>query len=263
MTALNPVLTVGYQITEMLLSHSTSRRQEATARADRAAALVGSAGAGAPVDQYPHELSGGQRQRVMIAMAMACDPVLLIADEPTTALDVTVQAEILDLLQGSAPRLDSAILLITHDMGVVADLADRVVVMQNGRHRGDRAGPGALHHPQNAYTQHLLAAVPHLGSEIGRVGDVTPVASGDRPTGRRWRWSTWCWSTRGGAGPTVPGGRRREFQGARKARSSGLVGESGSGKSTIGRAVASLLPITDGSVKIAGRDIKGLLANAT
>ena len=133
MTALNPVLTVGFQINEMLLSHFDMTPEESRRRVIELMTLVDLPDPEKRFDLYPHQLSGGQRQRVMIAMALACDPVLLIADEPTTALDVTVQAEILDLLRDLHHRLDSAILLITHDMGVVADLADRVVVMQNGR----------------------------------------------------------------------------------------------------------------------------------
>ena len=112
---------------------------------------------------YPHQLSGGQRQRAMIAQSLSCDPKLLIADEPTTALDVTVQAEILDLMRNLRDKLDSAIVLITHDMGVVADLADRIAVMRKGRDRGAGTAAQIFHSPQHPYTQELLAAVPHLG----------------------------------------------------------------------------------------------------
>ena len=208
-------------------------------------------------DLYPHQLSGGQRQRVMIAMALACDPVLLIADEPTTALDVTVQAEILDLLRDLHHRLDSAILLITHDMGVVADLADRVVVMRKGHIVETGAGPGALLLP----AERLHPGSAGRGAAPG-LGDRRRAAAGRqgrpaRPTGR-WRWSTWCWSTRA-AGRVPP---FRAVDGVSfsvpQGEILGLVGESGSGKSTIGRAVASLLPVTGGSIKIAGTDIKGL-----
>ena len=256
MTALNPVLTVGFQINEMLLSHFDMTPDESRRRVIELMKLVDLPDPEKRFDLYPHQLSGGQRQRVMIAMALACDPVLLIADEPTTALDVTVQAEILDLLRDLHHRLDSAILLITHDMGVVADLADRVVVMQNGHIVETGPAQELFTYPQNAYTQDLLAAVPHLGSEIADA--VTPDGKDDRPTD----WALEVvdlvleYPGRGRVPPfrAVDGVSFKVPQG----EILGLVGESGSGKSTIGRAVASLLPITDGSIKIAGRDIKGL-----
>jgi len=256
MTALNPVLTVGFQINEMLLSHFDMTPDESRRRVIELMKLVDLPDPEKRFDLYPHQLSGGQRQRVMIAMALACDPVLLIADEPTTALDVTVQAEILDLLRDLHHRLDSAILLITHDMGVVADLADRVVVMQNGHIVETGPAQELFTYPQNAYTQDLLAAVPHLGSEIADAA--TPDGRDDRPTD----WALEVvdlvleYPGRGRVPPfrAVDGVSFKVPQG----EILGLVGESGSGKSTIGRAVASLLPITAGSIKIAGRDIKGL-----
>src|SRR3712207_6593067 len=166
MTALNPVLTVGFQVTEVLLSHQNIAPEQARERAVELFRLVDLPNPEGRYDAYPHQLSGGQRQRVMIAMAIACDPVLLIADEPTTALDVTVQAEILDLLRDLHQRLDSAILLITHEIGVVADLADKVVVMRDGGIV--EAGPirQVFSHPEQAYTRDLLSSVPHLGAEI-------------------------------------------------------------------------------------------------
>ena len=178
MTALNPVLTVGFQVAEIILSHQNVTPQEARDRVVELFRLVDLPNPEAKVDAYPHQLSGGQRQRVMIAMAIACDPVLLIADEPTTALDVTVQAEILDLLRDLHHRLDSAILLITHDMGVVADLADDVVVMRDG-HVVER-GPirQLFSQPQQDYTRDLLAAVPHLGADIA----AGALSVQDRPT---------------------------------------------------------------------------------
>ena len=166
MTALNPVLTNGFQVAEVLLSHQNISPEQARDRVIELFRLVDLPHPEGRYTTYPHQLSGGQRQRVMIAMAIACDPVLLIADEPTTALDVTVQAEILDLLRTLHQRLDSAILLITHDMGVVADLADTVVVMKDGQ--VVEAGPirQVFSSPTQTYTQELLAAVPHLGAEI-------------------------------------------------------------------------------------------------
>jgi peptide/nickel transport system ATP-binding protein len=256
MTALNPVLTVGFQVNEVLLSHYDMTPQAAKQRVLELMRLVDLPDPEARYNLYPHQLSGGQRQRIMIAMALACDPVLLIADEPTTALDVTVQAEILDLLRDLHHRLDSAILLITHDMGVVADLADRVVVMRDGHIVETGTAAEVFGEPKQAYTQDLLASVPHLGTEAApRAPQQEPVAPAGTP-----------------ALEVVdvvleyPGrGRVPAFRAVDKVSFAipqgevlGLVGESGSGKSTIGRAVASLLPITDGSIKVAGTDIKGL-----
>ncbi|WP_083886186.1 dipeptide ABC transporter ATP-binding protein, partial [Actinoalloteichus spitiensis] len=163
MTSLNPVFTVGWQLAEVLRKHRGLSRAAARERARELLELVGIPEPGRRLDSYPHQMSGGQRQRVMIAMAVACDPRVLVADEPTTALDVTVQAEILDLLRDLCRRLGTAIVLITHDMGVVADIADRVVVMRGGQvvERGDVRQ--VLTSPRHEYTATLLAAVPHLG----------------------------------------------------------------------------------------------------
>jgi len=261
-TALNPVLTVGFQVTEVLLNHQDISPRHARTRAIELLRLVDLPDPERRFDTYPHQLSGGQRQRVMIAMAIACDPVLLIADEPTTALDVTVQAEILDLLRTLHQRLDSAILLITHDMGVVADLADTVVVMKDGA--VVEAGPirQVFSAPRREYTRELLAAVPHLGARIAACALVVREPS---PAGEP-------------AGPApaaldlrnlvieYPGHRRTPpFRAVDDVSFSiapgevlGLVGESGSGKTTIGRAVVGLLPVTGGSVSIAGADVAGL-----
>ena len=257
MTALNPVLTVGFQISEVLLSHFDLSPQAARERVIELMKLVDLPNPADRYDLYPHQLSGGQRQRIMIAMALACDPILLIADEPTTALDVTVQAEILDLLRDLHHRLNSAILLITHDMGVVADLADRVVVMREGHIIETGAAQDLFSFPQEKYTQDLLAAVPHLGSEIS---DREPSAA----TTARQQVNHALEVT--DLILEYPGrGRVPPFRAVEGVSFSvppgeilGLVGESGSGKSTIGRAVASLLPVTGGSIKIAGKDIKGL-----
>ncbi|AUS81123.1 glutathione ABC transporter ATP-binding protein [Actinoalloteichus sp. AHMU CJ021] len=163
MTSLNPVFTVGWQLGEVLREHRGLSRAAARERSRELLELVGIPEAARRLDSYPHQMSGGQRQRVMIAMAVACDPRVLVADEPTTALDVTVQAEILDLLRDLCRRLGTAIVLITHDMGVVADIADRVVVMRDGQvvERGDVRQ--VLTAPRHEYTATLLAAVPHLG----------------------------------------------------------------------------------------------------
>ncbi len=158
-TSLNPVLTVGRQVSEVLRQHEGLSRAAARARAVELLGIVGIPSPARRVDEYPHQLSGGMRQRVMIAMALACEPDVLVADEPTTALDVTVQAAVLDTLRELGERLGTAILLITHDLGVVADIADRVVVMYAGR-TVESAGVGTLFaHPQHHYTAGLLAAV--------------------------------------------------------------------------------------------------------
>ncbi|HET9647046.1 MAG TPA: ATP-binding cassette domain-containing protein, partial [Microlunatus sp.] len=164
MTALNPVYTVGFQIGEMLRSHNAMSPKQARQRAIELLTMVEIPDPERRVDSYPHQLSGGQRQRAMIAQALACDPELLIADEPTTALDVTVQAEILKLMRDLKHRIDAAIVLITHDMGVVADMADRVLVMKDGRIVESGTADEIFNRPIEAYTVQLLNAVPHLGS---------------------------------------------------------------------------------------------------
>jgi len=257
MTALNPVLTVGFQVTEVLLSHFDLDPGDARKRVIELMTLVDLPDPEKRFNLYPHQLSGGQRQRIMIAMALACDPVLLIADEPTTALDVTVQAEILDLLRDLHHRLDSAILLITHDMGVVADLADRVIVIREGHIVEAGAAQELFSFPQNAYTQDLLAAVPHLGSELtddapgtgweAQRGEALALDLVDVVLEYPGRGRVPPFRAVDGVSFSVPHGEIL-----------GLVGESGAGKSTIGRAVASLLPVTTGSIKIAGTEIKGL-----
>ncbi|RYV51977.1 ABC transporter ATP-binding protein [Pengzhenrongella frigida] len=271
MTALNPVLTNGFQVSEVLLSHQNISPAQARERAIELFRLVDLPNPEGRYDSYPHQLSGGQRQRVMIAMAIACDPVLLIADEPTTALDVTVQAEILDLLRTLHHRLDSAILLITHDMGVVADLADTVVVMKDGR--VVESGPirQVFSSPRQGYTRELLAAVPHLGAQIaaGQLVVREPAPGTAAVTAGL--------EDRAPA-PVVPAldlrnlvleypsrGRTPAFRAVDDVSFSiahgevlGLVGESGSGKTTIGRAVVGLLPVASGSVSIGGTDVAGL-----
>jgi peptide/nickel transport system ATP-binding protein len=160
MTSLNPVLTVGRQITEVLQTHQKLSRSAARARAVDLLSLVGIPSPARRVDEYPHQLSGGMRQRVVIAMAVACDPTLLVADEPTTALDVTVQAGILDVIRDLRSRLGTAVLLITHDLGVVADIADRVVVMYAGRVVEQARVEELFARPRHHYTSALLGAIP-------------------------------------------------------------------------------------------------------
>jgi peptide/nickel transport system ATP-binding protein len=170
MTSLNPVLTVGRQIGETLELHQGLSSRQATERAVEMLTLVGIPAPSRRVREYPHQLSGGMRQRVMIAMALACNPKLLIADEPTTALDVTIQAQILDLMRDLKTRLGSAIMLITHDLGVVAEMAQRVVVMYAGR-KVEEASVGEIFAtPMHPYTRGLLGAVPRLGSSLAADG---------------------------------------------------------------------------------------------
>ena len=163
MTSLNPVFTVGRQIGEVLRHHLDFDRAQAHDRTLELLDLVGIPAPARRIAEYPHQLSGGMRQRVMIAMAVACNPKVLIADEPTTALDVTIQAGILDLMRDIRERLGTAILLITHDLGVVADVADRVMVMYAGRLVEQAAADELFAHPQHPYTTGLLAALPRSG----------------------------------------------------------------------------------------------------
>ncbi|MBN8904410.1 MAG: ABC transporter ATP-binding protein, partial [Rhodospirillales bacterium] len=166
MTSLNPVLTVGRQIGETLQLHQGMNARDAEKRAIEMLTLVGIPAPARRVREYPHQLSGGMRQRVMIAMALACNPKLLIADEPTTALDVTIQAQILDLMRDLKTRMGSAIMLITHDLGVVAEMAERVVVMYAGRKVEEAPVNEIFARPMHPYTRGLLGAVPVLGSSL-------------------------------------------------------------------------------------------------
>ncbi|OWK25503.1 peptide ABC transporter ATP-binding protein [Rhizobium yanglingense] len=166
MTSLNPVLTIGRQIAETLILHQHLSRAQARARAIEMLRLVDIPAAEQRIDEYPHQLSGGMRQRVMIAMALACEPKLLIADEPTTALDVTIQAQVLELMADLQKRTGTAIILITHDLGVVADVADRVIVMYAGRTVEEATTEDLFRHPLHPYTRGLLATIAKLGSSL-------------------------------------------------------------------------------------------------
>ena len=179
MTSLNPVLTVGRQLGETLRQHERMRRREADDRAEEMLRLVGIPETRRRLGEYPHQLSGGMRQRVMIAMALACRPKLLIADEPTTALDVTIQAQILDLMKDLKTRIGAAIILITHDLGVVAEVAERVMVMYAGRTVEEAPVAELYRSPRHPYTQGLFGAVPKLGSSLsdeqGRLTEIPGV----------------------------------------------------------------------------------------
>jgi peptide/nickel transport system ATP-binding protein len=174
MTSLNPVLTVGRQIGETLRLHQGLSRQQAEEKAVEMLTLVGIPEPRRRVREYPHQLSGGMRQRVMIAIALACNPKLLIADEPTTALDVTIQAQILELMRDLKHRVGAAIVLITHDLGVVAEVAERVIVMYAGKKVEEAAVGPLFNNPKHPYTQGLLGSMPKLGSSLH--GDETRLA---------------------------------------------------------------------------------------
>lgn len=252
MTALNPVYTVGFQIVETLRTHFDLTPAQAKERAIELLEKVDMPDPATAFNKFPHQLSGGQRQRAMIAQAISCDPVLLIADEPTTALDVTVQAEILDLLRSLRTRLDSAIVLITHDMGVVADLADKIMVMKDGVAVEQGTALQIFQSPQHPYTQSLLAAVPHLGIDMSD--------DGSRAVDRRGVEPVLSFTDVSIEYPKR--GRVPAFLAADDITLDvypgeivGLVGESGSGKTTLGRAAVGLLPIKYGRLVSAGIDI--------
>jgi peptide/nickel transport system ATP-binding protein len=171
MTSLNPVLTIGHQIAESLVVHRGLSRERASERAIELLRLVHIPAPDRRAAQYPHELSGGMRQRVMIAMALACEPRLLIADEPTTALDVTIQAQILDLMRELKQKTGAAIVLITHDLGVVAEMAERVVVMYAGRKVEEAPVAELFARPLHPYTRGLLDSMPKLGSNAARAAE--------------------------------------------------------------------------------------------
>ena len=187
MTSLNPVYTVGEQIAEALRLHRQMNRKQAREAAVEAMREVSIPDPGRRADDYPHQLSGGMRQRVMIAMALACDPRLLIADEPTTALDVTIQAQILELLNRLQEELGMAIILITHDLGVVAETCDRVIVMYAGQVFEEGPVDDVFRNPQNPYTEGLLLSIPRLGTKTNRLAVIPGVVPSplDWPTGCR------------------------------------------------------------------------------
>jgi peptide/nickel transport system ATP-binding protein len=250
MTALNPVYTIGFQIVETLRTHFDLSPNEAKVRAIELISMVEIPNPEASFDKYPHQLSGGQRQRAMIAQSLACDPGLLVADEPTTALDVTVQAEILDLIRNLRDKLNSAILLITHDMGVVADLADEILVMKDGNTVEHGTADQIFNHPKHPYTKELLGAVPKLGSVAVR--ELQPELVGLPPVLKLDKVSIeYPKKGRVPAFRAVTDFSLEIYPG----EIVGLVGESGSGKTTVGRASIGLLPAVEGRIEIVGRDI--------
>jgi peptide/nickel transport system ATP-binding protein len=257
MTALNPVLTIERQLTEALELHDIAYGKEATDRAVQLLEMVGIPDPDKRIKQYPHQFSGGQRQRIVIAMAISCDPKVIIADEPTTALDVTVQAEILDLLRELKDRLNTGILLITHNMGVVADMADEVAVMFQGNLVETGTVEQVLLHPEHPYTQRLLSSVPRLSAPA-----VTSVqgthSSETAPAGRELvleaKDLVLEYDMRGKIFRAV---ENVSFDVA-KGEVLGIVGESGSGKSTIAKAVLGLLPVASGTLSVKGHDLPKL-----
>ncbi len=181
MTSLNPVFTIGQQIVEVLRLHRGIDNASAHRRALELLEAVRIPNASARIDDYPHQLSGGQRQRVMIAIALACEPEILIADEPTTALDVTVQAEIFALLRDLGTKLDTAIILITHDMGAVAQMSERMLVMYAGRRVEEGRVADVVGAPAHPYTRGLIACVPHITSNVAAITEQLPEIDGIVP----------------------------------------------------------------------------------
>ncbi|SMX88205.1 dipeptide ABC transporter ATP-binding protein [Brevibacterium antiquum] len=287
-TALNPVYTVGWQIAEGLRAHNRkASKAELKAKVVAAMEQVGIPDAKNRFDYFPHQFSGGQKQRIVIAMALALGAKLIVADEPTTALDVTVQAEILDLLRDLRDETGTAIVLITHNMGVVADLADRVAVMYRGDLIEVSPVKQLFNDPQEQYTRDLLGAVPRLGSTV--VGSRKAAAAEEREGDRTGTTSVGESGDVGderGSGKgrderdsivvardldiVYPGGLGRpDFQAVKSVSFDikagevyGLVGESGSGKTTIGRAIAGLTRASGGSLQVLGHEMVGFKERA-
>ncbi len=248
MTSLDPLYTIGNQISEVIRRHTGKSAAEARTRALELLHQVHIPDAASRLGAYPHELSGGQRQRVMIAMAIANDPDVLIADEPTTALDVTIQAEILHLLKDLQTRLGMGLVIITHDLGIVRRIAQRVLVMRQGE--VVEAGPAAtiFAAPRHDYTRALLAAEP-TGRKSPPPADAREVLTGEAITVRFNLGGRWF----GGAGKQLTAVDRVSIS-LKVGQTLGIVGESGSGKSTLARALLRLLPST-GTIRFDGNDI--------
>ncbi len=252
MTALNPVVPVGKQIDEVLRAHTSL---DARARRERILAMMEQVrlpDVARIFKSYPHQLSGGQRQRIMIAMALVLEPKLWIADEPTTALDVTTQKQILSLIRDLQRDHGTAVLFITHDMGVVAEIADRVVVMRKGKVVETGALDAVLRAPTMEYTRNLLSSVPSLIPRAARPASSEPIVLETNDLNKVYRQRTMF-------------GNAREVAAAqnvtltlRKGRTLGIVGESGSGKSTVARCIVRLIDPTSGSVRLVGQEISEL-----
>ena len=260
-SVLNPVYTIGWQIEEGLRAHGMKDKKQLRAKAIDILKKVGIPDAETRVDYYPHQFSGGQKQRIVIAMALVLNPGLILADEPTTALDVTVQAEILDLLRLAKDEFDASVLIITHNMGVIADLADQVVVMYRGHVVEQGDVEQVFYHPNHDYTKRLLASVPRIGQQLV-VRDLD-----GRATEREDDWRDQPIAVEAkGLTITYPGHLMQpDFVAVdgidftiRRSEVLGLVGESGSGKSTTGRAIAGLQKVSGGSLKVLGVEMNGV-----
>ncbi|MCM2474644.1 ABC transporter ATP-binding protein [Rhizobium sp. CG5] len=250
LSALNPLMTIGDQIAEVMEAHDVGTSES---RAAKILDLLNEVGLPDPAllqHQYPFRLSGGQRQRVMIAMALALDPDVLIADEPTTALDVTTQAQILDLIRKIQRRKNMSVMFITHDFGVVAEIADRVIVMEKGHLVEQGPAEVVLKTPQHPYTKRLIAAVPRMTARDREGADDTPVVLEVSNLSKTYQTSGGFFSK----GRTVKAVNDVSFS-IRKGRTLGVVGESGSGKSSLGRVLLKLMESDGGKILFDGRDI--------
>ena len=260
-SVLNPVYTIGWQIEEGLRAHGMKDKKELRAKAINILKKVGIPDAETRVDYYPHQFSGGQKQRIVIAMALVLNPGLILADEPTTALDVTVQAEILDLLRLARDEFDASVLIITHNMGVIADIADQVVVMYRGHVVEQGDVEQIFYHPKDDYTKRLLGAVPRIGQKL-----VVRDREG-KPIERKADWREQPIAVEAkNLTITYPGHLMQpDFKAVDGANFTihrsevlGLVGESGSGKSTTGRAIAGLQKVSGGSLNVLGIEMNGV-----
>lgn len=260
-SVLNPVYTIGWQIEEGLRAHGLSDKKQLRARSIEILEKVGIPDAATRVDYYPHQFSGGQKQRIVIAMALVLNPGLILADEPTTALDVTVQAEILDLLRLARDEFGASVLIITHNMGVVADIADEVIVMYRGRVVEQGTVEQIFYDPQAEYTKRLLAAVPRIGQRL----IVRDANGGVVERSVDWRNEPVVVKA-DHMDVTYPGHLMQpDFKAVddvsfeiHRSEVLGLVGESGSGKSTTGRAIAGLQRISGGSLNVLGMEMNGV-----
>jgi peptide/nickel transport system ATP-binding protein len=254
MTALNPVMSCGEQIDEVLRTHTGLG---ATARRERILGIMGDVRLPEPetmIDAYPHQLSGGQRQRIMIAMALVLQPALLIADEPTTALDVTTQAQILRLIRDLQRERDTGVLFITHDFGVVAEIADRVAVMQTGRIVETGTAREVLQRPEHPYTRMLISAVPSLVPRHRRSKETAPPVLATRKLNKVYRDGSWLRPAR-----VVHAVKDVDIE-VRRGETLGIVGESGSGKSTVARCIVRLIAPTSGQILVDHDDLAALSA---
>ena len=262
MTALNPVLRIGAQIDEVLEIH---RSGDGAARRARVLELLVAVNLPDPqqiLSAYPHQLSGGQRQRAMIAMALALEPDILIADEPTTALDVTTQAQILALIRELQRKKGMGVIFVTHDFGVVAEIADRIAVMQHGRLVEQGPAEQVLNQPQADYTRSLLAAVPSLTPGPKRDFSSQPVVLSVNALSKSYRSGGGLFGGRfGSKGRSVDALAAVSFS-VRRGETVGIVGESGSGKSTAARCIARLINADSGQIMVEGVDIAPLSARA-